>query len=72
MGLILGPLSVTTYGAAMLAYRYGATARMAALRETSVLFGTVLAVSFLHEKMTARRWLAALAIAAGAIALQGG
>ncbi len=71
MGLILGPLSVTTYGAAMLAYRYGATARMAALRETSVLFGTVLAVSFLHEKMTARRWLAALAIAAGAIALQG-
>lgn len=70
MGVLLGALSITTYGAAMLAYRYGATARMAALRETSVLFGTALAVSFLHERMNSRRWLAALTIAAGAIALQ--
>ena len=35
-----------------------------------VLFGTALAMHFLGEKMNARRWMAALAIAAGAIMLQ--
>ena len=65
-------LSITTYGSAMLAYRFGATAQLAALRETSVLFGTALAMSFLGEHMTARRWAAAGAIAAGAIMLQAG
>jgi len=72
LGIVLGMLSITTYGSAMLAYRFGATAQLAALRETSVLFGTVLAMSFLGEHMTARRWLAAIAIAAGAIMLQAG
>jgi uncharacterized membrane protein len=56
----------------MLAYRLGATAKLAALRETSVLFGTVLAMAFLGERMTLRRWIAAGAIAAGAIVLQMG
>jgi drug/metabolite transporter (DMT)-like permease len=72
LGILLGALSITTYGSAMLAYRFGATAQLAALRETSVLFGTALAMSFLGERMTARRWLAAGAIAAGAILLQSG
>jgi drug/metabolite transporter (DMT)-like permease len=71
-GVLLGALSITTYGSAMLAYRYGATAQLAALRETSVLFGTALAMHFLGEKMNLRRWLAAGAIAAGAIMLQAG
>jgi drug/metabolite transporter (DMT)-like permease len=70
LGVLLGALSITTYGSAMLAYRFGATAQLAALRETSVLFGTALAMSFLGEPMTGRRWLAALAIAGGAIMLQ--
>jgi drug/metabolite transporter (DMT)-like permease len=70
LGVLLGALSITTYGSAMLAYRFGATAQLAALRETSVLFGTALAMSFLGEHMTARRWIAAGAIAAGAILLQ--
>jgi drug/metabolite transporter (DMT)-like permease len=70
LGVLLGALSITTYGSAMLAYRFGATAQLAALRETSVLFGTALAMHFLGEKMTSRRWMAALAIAAGAIMLQ--
>ncbi|HEY1613179.1 MAG TPA: DMT family transporter [Rhizomicrobium sp.] len=70
LGILLGMLSITTYGAAMLAYRFGATARLAALRETSVLFGTALAMHVLGEKMTPRRWLAAGAIAIGAILLQ--
>jgi drug/metabolite transporter (DMT)-like permease len=72
LGIGIGFLSITTYGAAMLAYRFGATAQLAALRETSVLFGTALAMSFLGEHMTARRWMAAAAIAAGAILLQAG
>jgi len=70
LGVLLGALSITTYGSAMLAYRFGATAQLAALRETSVLFGTALAMHFLGDKMNTRRWLAAIAIAAGAIMLQ--
>ncbi len=72
LGLVLGVLSITTYGSAMLAYSFGATAQLAALRETSVLFGTALAMTFLGEPMTPRRWLAAIVIAAGAILLQMG
>lgn len=72
LGVVVAALSIATYGAAMLAYRFGATAQLAALRETSVLFGTVLAASLLGETMNARRWGAALTIAAGAILLQSG
>ncbi|HWD50620.1 MAG TPA: DMT family transporter [Rhizomicrobium sp.] len=70
LGILLGVLSITTYGSAMLAYRFGGTAQLAAMRETSVLFGTALAMHFLGEHMNMRRWLAAIAIAAGAILLQ--
>ena len=70
LGILLGLLSITTYGSAMLAYRFGATAQLAALRETSVLFGTALAMTFLGEHMTLRRWVAASVIAAGAIMVQ--
>ena len=70
LGAFVAALSIVTYGSAMLAYRFGATAQLAALRETSVLFGTALAMSFLGEPMTFRRWLAAGVIAAGAIMLQ--
>jgi drug/metabolite transporter (DMT)-like permease len=72
LGIVLGLLSITTYGAAMLAYRFGATAQLAALRETSVLFGTALAMHFLGERMTVRRWIAAGVIVVGAIVLQAG
>jgi len=72
LGIGTAALSIITYGSAMLAYRFGATAQLAALRETSVLFGTALAMSFLGEHMTLRRWIAAGVIAAGAILLQMG
>lgn len=72
LGALTAALSIVTYGSAMLAYRFGATAQLAALRETSVLFGTALAMSFLGEHMTVQRWLAAGAIAVGAIMLQAG
>jgi drug/metabolite transporter (DMT)-like permease len=70
LGFLLAVLSIVSYGTAMLAYRFGATARLAALRETSVLFGTALAMQFLGDRMTLRRWSAAAAIALGAILLQ--
>lgn len=70
LGVGVAALSIVTYGSAMLAYRFGATAQLAALRETSVLFGTALAMSFLGEHMTLRRWIAAGVIAGGAIMLQ--
>jgi len=70
LGVCIAALSILTYGSAMLAYRFGATAQLAALRETSVLFGTALAMTFLGEHMPLRRWIAAGAIAVGAILLQ--
>ena len=55
----------------MLAYRFGATAQLAALRETSVLFGTALAMTFLGEHMTSQTLVLRLGrFAAGAILLQ--
>jgi drug/metabolite transporter (DMT)-like permease len=72
LGILLGFLSITTYGSAMLAYRFGATAQLAAMRETSVLFGTALAMVYLREHMNSRRWIAAGGIVVGAILLQAG
>lgn len=72
LGMLVALLSDVSYGAAMLAWRYGATAKLAALRETSVLFGTALAMTLLGETMTPRRWVAAGVIVAGAIMLQAG
>jgi drug/metabolite transporter (DMT)-like permease len=70
LGALTAALSIITYGSAMLAYRFGATAQLAALRETSVLFGTAMAMQFLGEPMNAQQWGAAVLIVAGAILLQ--
>jgi uncharacterized membrane protein len=45
-------------------------ALVAALRETSVVFGTVIAVTFLHENVSPMRYLAILGVTAGAIAIK--
>lgn len=68
-GLIAGGLSIVTYGLALSAFRLGATPRLAALRETSILFATVIAVVFLKERLTAGRIAGVLVIAAGAVTL---
>ena len=68
-GLIAGALSIITYGFALYAFRLGATPRLAALRETSILFGTAIAVIFLKERLTRLRLSGVLAIAAGAMIL---
>jgi drug/metabolite transporter (DMT)-like permease len=68
-GLIAGALSIVTYGFALFAFRLGATPRLAALRETSILFGTAIAVIFLKEHLTRLRSLGVLSIAGGAMIL---
>lgn len=66
-GVIAGLLSIATYGLALAAYRLGPTAPLAALRETSILVATAIAVIWLKEKVTPARAAAALVIAAGAV-----
>ncbi len=68
-GLAAGALSILTYGLALSAYRMADVPRLAALRETSILFATFIAVVFLREKLTRGRFLGILGIAAGAALL---
>lgn len=65
-GLVAGVLSIVTYGLALWAFRLGATPRLAALRETSILFGVLIAILFLKERATPARLTGVAAIAAGA------
>ncbi len=71
-GLIAGALSIVTYGLALLAFRIGATPRLAALRETSILFATAIAVFFLRERLDRTRLLGVGAIFVGGVVLVAG
>jgi drug/metabolite transporter (DMT)-like permease len=68
-GLTAGALSVVTYGLALWAYRLGGIPRLAALRETSVLFAVLIAIVFLKERATFTRLVSAILIGAGAVVL---
>ncbi len=68
-GLIAGAFSLLTYGLALWAFRIGDTPRLAALRETSILFGVAIAVVFLKERLTRGRLVGILTIAIGAATL---
>jgi drug/metabolite transporter (DMT)-like permease len=68
-GLAAGALSIVTYGLALWALRLGDTPRLAALRETSILFATLIAVFVLKERLTGGRLAGILSIAAGAAVL---
>jgi len=68
-GLAAGAMSIVTYGLALWAYRLADLPRLAALRETSILFATAIAVFVLKEHMTAARLAGVASIAAGAAAL---
>jgi drug/metabolite transporter (DMT)-like permease len=65
-GLIAGAGSILSYGLALWAFRLGATPRLAALRETSILFGVAIAILFLKERATAARLAGVALIVAGA------
>ena len=66
-GLAAGSLSILTYGAALVALRWGATPALAALRETSILFAAIIAVVFLKEQAHPLRIAGVMMIALGAI-----
>ena len=65
-----GGLSAVSYAVALWAMTLAPVALVAALRETSVVFGAVLGALFLKEKMTRRRLLATGAVLAGLVALR--
>ena len=65
LGLAGGGLQLGSYGIAIWAMTVAPIAIVAALRETSVLFGAAIAVVFLKEPLRAGRVAAALMIVAG-------
>lgn len=68
-GLAAGALSIVTYGLALWAYRLGDVPRLAALRESSILFGVGIAWLVLKEPIGRARLVGAGVIAAGSAVL---
>jgi len=62
-----GLLATIAYGVIILAFTMGPAGPITALRETSVVFAALIGWLFLKEKLTARRILACVVVAAGAI-----
>jgi drug/metabolite transporter (DMT)-like permease len=69
-GLLGGALQVTSYGVAIWAMTVAPIAIVAALRETSVLFGAAIAVLVLKEPLRAVRVVAALLIVCGLVMIR--
>jgi drug/metabolite transporter (DMT)-like permease len=68
-GLFAGAMSIVTYGLALWAYRLGDTPRLAALREVSIVFATLIAIFILKERVSAARGAGIAVIACGAALL---
>ena len=69
-GLCGGACSLVAYGLALWGMTRAPIAMVAALRETSVVFGMLFAVLFLKEKVTPARILAVLLVLAGAAVMR--
>jgi drug/metabolite transporter (DMT)-like permease len=69
-GVMGGACSVGSYGVALWAMTLAPIALVAALRETSVVFGTLLAAGFLREQVTPLRYVSILVVTAGAVAIK--
>lgn len=69
-GLLAGTFVMASYGAALWAMTRAPIGAVAALRETSVLFGTLIATFFLKERFGPSRVLATLAILAGLLCIR--
>ncbi len=68
-GLFAGFMSIVTYGLALWALRLGDTPRLAALRETSIVFAALISIFILKERVTTARLVGIGFIAAGAALL---
>lgn len=66
-GFVAGVTSLVSFGAALIALRLAPVGIVSALRETSVVFGMMIAAFFLRESVDRRRAGAAIVIALGAI-----
>ena len=65
-------LGAASYGFALFAFSIAAIAPMAAMRETSVVFGAILAALILKEPLGLKRTILAILLAAGLVLLQVG
>jgi drug/metabolite transporter (DMT)-like permease len=70
LGVAGGVMQVTSYGIAIWAMTVAPIALVGALRETSVLFGAILAIVFLKEPLLKPRVAAALMIVAGLVLIR--
>jgi drug/metabolite transporter (DMT)-like permease len=70
VGLAGGSMQLLSYGIAIWAMTLAPIALVAALRETSVLFGAMIAVVFLKEPMRPARIVAALMIVTGLVLIR--
>jgi drug/metabolite transporter (DMT)-like permease len=70
LGFVGGFANVASYGLALWAMTQAPIAIIAALRETSILWGTVIAVLILRERIDAPRVIATVIIAGGAVVLR--
>jgi drug/metabolite transporter (DMT)-like permease len=66
-GLAGGVVSLAAYGLVLVAQTSGATAAVAALRETSIVVGAIIGTVFLGERFGIRRVVAATVVAAGIV-----
>jgi len=71
-GVAAGALSILSFGAALYAFSLMETAKVSALRETSVVLAALMGTLFLGESFGRRRVVAALALAAGLLLIQFG
>lgn len=69
-GLLGGFCTLTSYGLALWAMTQAPIAMVAALRETSVVFGALIAALWLGERVTRPRWIAIGLVCAGAVAIR--
>ena len=69
-GLIGGGLSAAAYAISVWAMTKAPVALVASLRETSVLFATLIGARLLKERLTARRWAGVGAVVIGVVALK--
>jgi drug/metabolite transporter (DMT)-like permease len=65
-GIAIGIISFLGYGLVLWAQTFAPIAQVTALRETSVVFGALIAFFILRERLGLRRWVGAIIVAAGA------
>lgn len=69
-GLLGGACTLGSYGLALWAMTQAPIALIAALRETSVIFGALLAFALLGERLSRVRWTAIAVVTAGAVVIK--